>query len=1209
MGQEKNIGKAKALKGNVFPLKGYTLKYLKEEPVTVTIDGDLIDSGEVSFAHAKIAEGIVKIVESVPSPYCIGLSGAWGSGKTGIVKSVEGILKAKGLNSKAKNHRMTIPHYFDVLEHTEDAFRRQLLISLENKLAPGKFNFAKSLYQSVSYEEQTPYKHRFPSLKELRQGWKNLFKLVAYCGERLRYRTWCRSLFILIFAVVFLLLVKRQWPSDMQFPFILAAIVAALLGLSPQLFKSITILRNDEAPKSPEQLNAKFEELLKEIGCFQEENKKAPEDRLLLILDNLDRCDPHNVAEVLAALTTFVKRPGIIAVVPCDVEKIIDAMTRAPEPSSSTEQTAVPENKSQRERAAEFLRKTFNTVIHIPILSERDVREFALKCIEQSAFSKLTDPNSTYRNRLVQIFTLGFYDQPRRIKTLINNMTSRLAILHFLEGIRTKIGNLDEGELICAIAWVQVIEERWPILWCHLQDRPELTWDLLKLKDMGELNKDEWKNAKLVDENEKSALKAFVDNTRWVRIEHILPVLNLRSEVEKPLAGEIIFRRFLNTDDAVLFGRVSQEEFSARYNDYLMLASHEFKRCHSVGGIESALPAIRALLKTVDKTPVDKLPGLADLVAKQFEENESRGKISEIEDPKIVTLLASAVAEESQKIAGDLLGRLAVQHLEVLAYSDPWLVVFVKKVKDIGQAAQDAIKQGILKALKEFTDGTDEKVEKQQIAVLKQVLELFDGSKALALLVGSDAPGVHAQRLKAQPTALMEQHIDLQLLLSKVLTKEKRCKATLKILGELSKTSTSTPGPFAGNIEWIERQLRKLGKDVATEDISQIYECCQSLVTAMEKHETSPIQKLLNISVPLYEVATDDDQEWVKGQILDAIKNKTLPLSDVVSLCLESASSKNFDNASVKLAIAAAEVFSTLDLDENDTAEIHKCLFQISEKSFESEFSQVESHILGQWIEKDISAHLSTVTKIVNKEIEKNTSHQPADAFLAVFPKKMSEGALPADQFKEAWTAYANWPGSDLAKLWDVVRTVVDDNDETKQTFILNELKNEEKRTAILYSESVHETLAHRIGCCLRDNSKLVTRTNPLVQILLELVSPKALAKERSLIDIFKDAINADANQMKVAVKISERVMEHVKKEDGSQILDLLGQRGAAVKEEKELFQMMKNIAAAYAKKLGMKLPECFSEKPMSAENEVEKKDGEEDAEKGSKGPRLKAGH
>ncbi len=154
MAKKIDAGKPKI---NSYPLNDYSIKYLKEEPVIVAIDGKQIDSSEVSFAHEKMAEGIVKIIQSVPSPYCIGLSGAWGSGKTGIAKSAANILRAKRLYSSEKDGSRITTHYFDVLEHTEDAFRRQLLISLDNDLLNGNMKFDRDLYQSTTYTE-TPYR-------------------------------------------------------------------------------------------------------------------------------------------------------------------------------------------------------------------------------------------------------------------------------------------------------------------------------------------------------------------------------------------------------------------------------------------------------------------------------------------------------------------------------------------------------------------------------------------------------------------------------------------------------------------------------------------------------------------------------------------------------------------------------------------------------------------------------------------------------------------------------------------------------------------------------------------------------------------------------------------------------------------------------------------------------------------------------------------
>ena len=196
-------------------------------------------------------------------------------------------------------------------------------------------------------------------------------------------------------------------------------------------------------------------------------------------------------------------------------------------------------------------------------------------------------------------------------------------------------------------------------------------------------------------------------------------------------------------------------------------------------------------------------------------------------------------------------------------------------------------------------------------------------------------------------------------------------------------------------------------------------------------------------------------------------------------------------------------------------------------------------------------------------------------------------------QFKEGWNAYSTWPGSDLTKLWDIVRNVIDGKTKAKQSFVVDALKSEKIQDAILNNEELHKTLADKIAVRLYGDIKLAKMDNPVVRMLLEVVSPKAVANMQHLFDIVRLGLHDEVQQMNVATQIAKRSMEYVKEKVAHQILVLLGQRGDAAKDETELFEMMKNVAAAYAEKLKEELPECFSEKPMVPENEDEKVDEE----------------
>ena len=85
------------------------------------------------FGHDSLANTISKTVESVNTPFTIGLFGKWGVGKSTIVnKTKENLITKK------------IPTIiFDVWKHKDDALRRTFLVECEDQINKQK-GFKKS---------------------------------------------------------------------------------------------------------------------------------------------------------------------------------------------------------------------------------------------------------------------------------------------------------------------------------------------------------------------------------------------------------------------------------------------------------------------------------------------------------------------------------------------------------------------------------------------------------------------------------------------------------------------------------------------------------------------------------------------------------------------------------------------------------------------------------------------------------------------------------------------------------------------------------------------------------------------------------------------------------------------------------------------------------------------------------------------------------
>jgi len=1143
------------------------LTYLSEEPAVFKLDKTDSDSEPVGFAHDKVAESVAGILLSVPSPYCVGLSGAWGSGKTGIARSVEGLIRQKSITAPDPKSRDVKVHYFDILEHADDVFRRQLLISMDNTLCRGENKFEKILYQSSTYKE-TPIESKRPTLKYCkRHGWRQFGRAWRkFARDWLRCQTWGKFALVLVLALILLIGLWKVAANITPIQTLIGATVTiaiAVLSLSPHLVKSITVVRNDEAPRSPEQLDSKFDQLLNSLE-EKEPTEKAPSStKLILILDNLDRCSPKAVANVLSALTTFVKRPGVVALVPCDVRRVTKAM--------KTEQDG-------DDYAPEFLRKAFNTVIHIPELSKLDIRSFGLARLKQSTFTALAKEDSQIRDRLLHVMTLGDYENPRRIKAFINNMTSRLSIVRSLEGVRTALSSHRPRGLVSALAWVQVIEDRWPGVFYHLKKDPDMLFGLLQKEnadELGALFPDECGN--LGDEAKRTALKAFVDNTRaWARPEDILPVIDLRCESTHPVAGERLFVQFLKTADTGQWERIPSEEFRTGFDSYMELINRSFQELQLPQPfIEGILTAVRALLHVLDAVPPDRLRELADLTAGQFAASDSAEKIAEIEDPRLVAFLSTSASDECRPKALALLGALATRYLNVSPVEDQWLQAFITNAKRIGAAAQNCLRQVLIRHMKAFTGGADAAQDKKAVDELARIIGLCKEHDALGSVIDESTIQLHRGMLKAEASDIMDSQIDIHLEMTEILPQEKRYASVLGVLTAIAKEAASTPGAFQGKPAWTAKQLSKLTKEPTEDDAEKMRQCCDDLLTATRTSDPAAIGKLLDICVPIYRYLSDNGQKWVSDEIVTAVREKKLSPIAPVEKALESREASSLDDACVELATEIMRVYSGTDLTEENLNTLHGGLQAIADACFAGHFSEVEARLWTSWLKQDAPTAWTNVRQVIEKQQTDKSDYAPDDRFMDALPGVLRQKELSVQLFSDIWRHFRAWRPEALGMLWDATLQVCKGDNRAIQGFVLEELREEGLRKAILSDERRQENLARAIIDSLNQDVSLLDKESPLLSILTEMVLPVHVAKAPHFQQTLELALD-DASSMEGAAILATHVADCLDTQNSTRLLEKVGERGAITAKDSDVFSTLKDCANMYAERTGEGLPECF---------------------------------
>lgn len=158
--------------------------------------------------------------------------------------------------------------------------------------------------------------------------------------------------------------------------------------------------------ESPEQFEAKFEEIL----------KHAKGKKVVILIDNLDRCSHKKATELLSTIKTFLEVPKYkaecIFVIPCDDDAIKKHLESIYGGDSYTKE------KSNVFDPDEFLRKFFNAYVRIPDFIDTELQDYTEELLKETGAKKLDNSEVAY------VITVAFRDNPRQIKQFINTLLS-----------------------------------------------------------------------------------------------------------------------------------------------------------------------------------------------------------------------------------------------------------------------------------------------------------------------------------------------------------------------------------------------------------------------------------------------------------------------------------------------------------------------------------------------------------------------------------------------------------------------------------------------------------------------------------------------------------------------------------------------------------------------------------------------------------------
>ncbi|WP_144902193.1 KAP family P-loop NTPase fold protein [Halobellus captivus] len=456
--------------------------FLTDDPIT--------SEEQDSFGHIEYVDTLSTVIQNVEPPWHVGIFGEWGSGKSSIIK-----LLYNRIRSRSEFDEVLCIE-FDAWAHAEDSIRTELLLELDQAIGEeidgedsegvlGEDDITGRLYDVEEDEQVT----KSSSPQEIISDFWSDSPLLAIAFVGL--------------AIAAVALEAGGYSAAASV--VLTGLLLPVLGYILQQLDTVaqTIQRKFLYPRK--EWTGAYQRIFESI--IQE----SEAEKVVISVDNLDRCESDTVYDVLVSLKTFLEDDRCIYLIPCDDEALESHL------KAINEDGYFGDTRSERE----FLRKFFQTHMRIPPFQTEDVENYAQEQNEQLS--------NSFDEETVDIIANAYFENPRRIKNAIN----RLVTLRKIAEEREAEGILNSGRITentPFLAKISILEEEFSDFYRQLVDDPYLLDDVNSYfnNDLQDEDKqDRIKKILDIDERGESRLESFLSSTQRVTAPNVRPFLNL----------------------------------------------------------------------------------------------------------------------------------------------------------------------------------------------------------------------------------------------------------------------------------------------------------------------------------------------------------------------------------------------------------------------------------------------------------------------------------------------------------------------------------------------------------------------------------------------------------------------------------------------------------------------------------------------------------
>ncbi|MDG4850650.1 P-loop NTPase fold protein [Peribacillus frigoritolerans] len=357
---------------------------------TFFIDVPIREKGDDEFQFYHIAELLKSAIDTASKSMHICLAGQWGTGKSTVLSMLENMYQQE--SEKVKFVTISVWKFAE----NPTSLQRKMLRDL-------------ALEFGVDVEDEFERtKNRSENLN-LGGFFAAMSKLIAR-----------QKPFWLVTTILFLMLWLSSYISVPMIKEILSSFstgsyIIFMIGLiaKSQLTIGKTITYNDLPLNFSDQFENRFEKILKD----QSENYK----KIIIVFDDMDRLPHKQLYASLNTIRTFLRMKhfdNCTFIVPCDENILRGELKEALSDSEGDKQGSSGENQ-----VSEFLNKTFDLMVKLPLVEQRNIRKYAHSLL-------LAQPNNwstkhaNSLNNLLSILIHSDITTPRQVKKILNAFTA-----------------------------------------------------------------------------------------------------------------------------------------------------------------------------------------------------------------------------------------------------------------------------------------------------------------------------------------------------------------------------------------------------------------------------------------------------------------------------------------------------------------------------------------------------------------------------------------------------------------------------------------------------------------------------------------------------------------------------------------------------------------------------------------------------------------